>query len=79
MDEYQELATCCANAGSRSLAEFARASVLHNVRSMQLLPGTLAGDLTTVTRALLELDASLGDTQKRIRGVLGKVGKDRGS
>lgn len=37
--------------------------------------GGLSGDLTTLSEALGELDASLLEMRKRIRGVLGPYGQ----
>ncbi|MCC7157644.1 MAG: hypothetical protein IT161_23900 [Bryobacterales bacterium] len=75
-DEYQILSKCCVHSGARSVAEFARISVLQNVQSALSAPGSLSGDLASVSRALSELDNSLSDARKRIRSVLGRVGND---
>lgn len=75
-DEYQVLSKCCVHSGARSVAEFARLSVLQNVQAAFSAPGSLSGDLASVSRALSELDSSLGDARKRIRSVLGRVGND---
>ena len=72
-DEYQVLSKCCIHSGARSVAEFARLSVLQNATTAVIGPGTLSGDLASVSRALSELDQSLGDARKRIRNVLGHV------
>jgi hypothetical protein len=80
-EEYQELSTCCLDAGARSIAEFARVAVLQSVRAVRLRPGTLSGDLATVSLALSELDCSLEEMRKRIRTVLGPMkteGKSEG-
>ena len=62
-----------------SVSDFARAAVRHSIQALRVPSGTLTGDLSTLVRALSELDAALGDTQKRIRGVLGpgRAGDDR--
>jgi hypothetical protein len=72
-DEYDELCRGCMDSGARSVAEFARVTVLQNVRSSRVPAGTLSGDLATVSKALAELDASLSIVRRRIRGVLGQV------
>ena len=73
-DEYDALAKACLNTGTRSVSEFARAAVLQKVQSLSEPNGTLRGDLATLSKQLGELDVSLEDTQKRIRGVLGSSG-----
>ena len=57
--------------GAASLSAFARAAVLDLVRTMQMPSVTLSGDLTTLTRALTDLDTSLHEASRRIRRVLG--------
>ena len=54
-----------------SIADFARASVLHTAQRMDSPTATLSGDLSTLTKSLGDLDASLTEIRKRIRGVLG--------
>jgi hypothetical protein len=72
-DEYDELSRSCLISGSRSIAEFARAAVLQNARALGHPVGSLSGDLASVSKALSELDLSLNDVRRRIRGVLGHV------
>ena len=71
VEEYDEMAKWAKVVGARSVSDFARAAVRHNVQTLRVPSGTLTGDLSKLVRALSELDAALGDTQKRIRGVLG--------
>lgn len=68
-EEYENLVRSCIESGARSIAEFARASVLG--RSQSARAGTLHGDLTTLGQALEELDAALVLARQRIRVVLG--------
>lgn len=75
-EEHHALVKSCMASGARSIAEFARASVLERAqmlesRSGHARPANLTGDLTTLSEALGELDASLIEIRKRIRGVLG--------
>lgn len=70
-EEHSALVKSCMASGARSIAEFARASVLQRAQNLQARAGTLSGDLTTLSEALGELDASLIEMRKRIRGVLG--------
>ena len=70
-EEHNALLRSCMASGARSLAEFARASVLQRAQSFDARAGTLSGDLTTLSEALGELDASLMEMRKRIRSVLG--------
>jgi hypothetical protein len=62
--------------GARSVAEFVRLAVLQNMSASNATRGTLSGDLATVSQALSELDTSLGDVRRRIRGVLGRVSSE---
>lgn len=75
-EEHEALVKSCLAAGARSLAEFARASVLRSAQvvgagSGSFTFGNLSGDLVTLTAALGELDASLNEVRRRIRTVLG--------
>ena len=45
--------------------------MLQRAQSYDARAGTLSGDLTTLSEALGELDASLMEMRKRIRSVLG--------
>ena len=78
-EEHHALVKSCMASGARSIAEFARASVLQRAQMLQAnsgsLRGGLSGDLTTLSEALGELDASLMEMRKRIRGVLGPSGQ----
>ena len=76
-DEYDQLSRCCVDSGARSVAEFARTAVLHNVLATRRPTGTLSGDLESVSQALSELDVSLTDVVKKIRVVLGSVHSDQ--
>ena len=76
VEEYEELSKWCRVVGARSISEFARAGVRQSVQALRAPSGTLTGDLGKLVRALSELDAALGDTQKRIRGVLGSAGPE---
>lgn len=70
-DEHDALMRSCVASGARSIADFARASVLHTAQRMDSPTATLSGDLSTLSKSLGELDASLSEIRKRIRGVLG--------
>ena len=70
-DEHDALMRSCVSSGARSIADFARASVLHTAQRMDSPTATLSGDLSTLTKSLGDLDASLTEIRKRIRGVLG--------
>ena len=70
-EEHDALMRSCVASGARSIADFARASVLHTAQRMDSPTATLSGDLTTLSKSLGELDASLSEIRKRIRGVLG--------
>jgi hypothetical protein len=74
-EEHNALVKSCMASGARSIAEFARASVLQRAQMLEAKPGNLSGDLTTLSEALGQLDASLIEMQKRIRSVLGPSGQ----
>jgi hypothetical protein len=73
-DEHETLTKSCLDYGSRSIAEFARAAVMQKVEMLHVPPGTLSGDLTTVSKGLRDLDLVLAEMRKRIRGLLGPAG-----
>lgn len=77
-DEYEALAAHCLNAGARSVSEFSRAAVLSRMQSINASTVTLAGDLATLSRSLMELDAALDEIRKRLRAVLGPESKAEG-
>ncbi len=70
-EEHDALMRSCVSSGARSIADFARASVLHTAQRTDSPTATLSGDLSTLTKSLGDLDASLSEIRKRIRGVLG--------
>ncbi len=70
-EEHDALMRSCVSSGARSIADFARASVLHTAQRVDSPTATLSGDLSTLTKSLGDLDASLSEIRKRIRGVLG--------
>ena len=53
-EEYDVLSSACVKSGARSVAEFARLAVLQKASSCTSSPGTLSGDLATVSMALGE-------------------------
>lgn len=70
--EYELLMKACMIAGARSISEFARTAVLQKAQQAEnTRPGTLSGDLATLSDRLGELDASLEEMRKKIRVVLG--------
>jgi hypothetical protein len=77
-EEYDDLSKYCVLSGARSISDFARDAVLHSVQALRLPAGTLSGDLATLGRALAQLDATLSETRKRIRGVLGPMDAETG-
>ena len=70
-DEYDALRKSCFDSGERSIADFSRAAALQRVKTFDAPPVNLSGDLMTLTKALRELDLTLGDIRTRIRGILG--------
>ena len=70
-EEYENLARSCVSSRARSVADFARAAVLDKIQTLSTPSGTLSGDLTTLSKELRNLDASLSEISERIRRVLG--------
>jgi hypothetical protein len=70
-DEYDALVKSCLESGARSVAEFARLTVLQRAQTVLVQGGTLQGDLATLSKSLGELDATLELARKRIRELLG--------
>jgi hypothetical protein len=70
-EEHDALTKSCMETGARSIADFARAAVLQKVQTSSVPVGNLAGDLTTLTKELRDLDLTLNEMRKRIRAVLG--------
>ena len=71
-EEYELLTMACMNSGARSISEFARLAVLQKIQQVESAsPGTLSGDLATLSDRLSDLDAALEEMRKKIRTVLG--------
>ena len=70
-EEYDRLAQACLDSGARSLAEFARGAIFEKVQMLGAPRFSLNSDLTTLGKALAELDAALVETSVRIRRLLG--------
>ena len=67
------MATSCLETQARSIADFSRAAVLEKVQAARRSPGSLSGDLATLSRSLAELDMVLVEARRIIRTVLGNV------
>ena len=72
-DEYEHVMSACVGVGARSVSEFARLAVLQRIQALDIPQGALSGDLTTLSAALGELDSSLSEIRKKIRGMLGPM------
>ncbi len=85
-EEFLALTASCQNSDSRSISDFARAAVLHKIRAAGR-GGLARTDMSTLGKALEELDAALGDVSKAIRSIPASdnpdnfeiEGKDRGA
>jgi hypothetical protein len=69
--EYEALSETCNSSGARSISEFARMAVLDRSRMMGGPRITITGDLTSLGKALSDLDVVLSEASTRIRKVLG--------
>ena len=70
-EEYSELSKACLKFGIRSISDLSRTAVMHRVMALSGPQGSLTGDLSTLTKALRELDVMLREVRERIRLVLG--------
>ena len=76
-EEYNVLAKACIGSGARSLSEFARTAVLDRIDALSAPRLTIHSDLSTLSKALGELDVALRETSKRICRLLGPVGSEQ--
>jgi len=76
-EEYEVLARSCMCSGARSLSEFARTAVFDRIEALRAPRLTLHSDLSTLGKALGELDVSLQEASKRICRLLGPVRTER--
>ncbi len=70
-EEYIVLERWCKMSGARSISDFARVAILDKVQLLGAPRLTLASDLTTLGKALGDLDKALCETHKKIQGLLG--------
>jgi hypothetical protein len=77
-EEYEDAAKACMRTGARSISEFARIAFLQRTQTLNAPAGGLSGDLMTLSRTLVDLDASLSEVRKRIRGILGGKSREAG-
>jgi hypothetical protein len=70
-DEYEVLARASLRSGARSLAEFSRAAIFDKVAALSAPRLALNRDLTTLGKALGELDVALQAASDRINRLLG--------
>lgn len=70
-EEYAQLSKACEKFGIRSISDLSRSAVMHRVLALSGPQGSLTGDLSTLTKALRELDVLLREVRSRIRLVLG--------
>lgn len=77
-EEYEDAAKASMRTGARSISEFARIAFVQRSQTLNAPAGGLTGDLMTLSRTLGDLDASLSEVRKRIRGILGGENSDAG-
>lgn len=68
--EFSILARAWQSSGARSLSAFARDASLERAQSLKDPSVSLSGGLTTLTRALTQLDATLQEASSKIRRIL---------
>jgi hypothetical protein len=69
--EFESLMRGCQSSGARSLSAFARDAAIDKASATKASSTTLTGDLTTLTKALAQVDSALQDASQKIRRVLG--------
>jgi mobilization protein NikA len=71
-DEYETLQRVCAEAGVRSVSDFARSAVNYRAQILNAPQKMLAQDLSTLSSELVGLDATLREMRERIGRLLGR-------
>jgi hypothetical protein len=77
-EEYEALTEACIAANARSVSEFSRLAVLQRIQALGAPSGNLSGDLTLLSKSLVDLDLALGDIRKKLRVVLGPANDAEG-
>lgn len=79
-EEYEVLSSARLRSGARSLAEFSRAAAFDQVAALMAPSLTLNRDLSTLGKALGDLDVALRAASERINRLLGPADSelDRG-
>lgn len=72
-EEYDVLARSCLRSGARSLAEFSRTAIFDKVAALSAPSLGLNRDLSTLGKALAELNCALREASSRINRLLGPV------
>lgn len=72
-EEYDALAKACLASGARSISAFSRGAVLERVEIAGGRPISISGDLTSLAKALRELDNALREASTKIRRLLGNA------
>ena len=70
-DEYDALAKSCLESGARSISAFVRAAVIERIHLTGGQPISISGDLTSLGKALSELDVLLREVSGKIHRLLG--------
>lgn len=72
-DEYDALAKSCLESGARSISAFARAAAIERAELTGGRPVGISGDLTSLGKALSDLDSALHEASTKIRRLLGSA------
>lgn len=70
--EYELVRSACLTQGDRSLSEFARRAVMHQLSLTGAQKGNFGDDLNTLSLRLQELDTELEGLRNHIAHLLGK-------
>jgi len=72
-EEYEVLTRSCLSSGARSLSDFARAAVVERLQMTGAPKINISSDLTTLGKALNDLDTAMQEASTKIRRLIGPV------
>jgi hypothetical protein len=75
LEEFESLRSFCISKGARSVSEFARDAILHQINGSGAQRTFVSGDLVTLSSALEDIDIALKNLSGRISKILGSSDK----